>query len=52
MGIKTRSNYGTGAKECSPKCKCFLCNRKWIENKPKENRDFITEYFMMHKGEK
>ena len=35
MGFKSRGSYGTGAKECSPKCKCLLCQRKRKEKKKK-----------------
>jgi len=28
VGVKTRGNYTTGAKECGDKCKCLLCKRK------------------------
>ena len=60
MGIKTRSVYSTGSSECNPdKCQCILCKRKraldkqcnWLEY-PDEARDFIGEYFSMHKKEK
>jgi hypothetical protein len=59
MGYKTRSVYNTGAKECGPNCQCLFCKRKrkldkqcnWLEY-PDEARDFIGEYFSMHKKEK
>lgn len=33
-------------------CRCFFCitaKKNWIEDSSEEVRDFITEYFMLHK---
>jgi len=40
MGYKTRSNYGTGLKEClnPEKCVCLFCKRKRAEAKEKKNK--------------
>jgi hypothetical protein len=34
---KTRLAYGTGADECSPKCKCLMCKRKREEENGNNN---------------
>ena len=40
MGFKTRSNYGTGLKECRPNCICIFCKRKkQTKKQPKEPQD-------------
>ena len=38
MGIKSRGNYSTGLKECTPNCICIFCKRKQQEKEQADDK--------------
>jgi len=50
MSHKTRSNYATGFKECTPNCICIICKRKRTDKRKRAERKKDEENNRLDKG--